>query len=261
MKKLFSILNLVFILGMESQAQTMCADSIKCDNSNFTLYLPSTNAPGNALKIVRLDTGGASVDLTVTSRTAIGSSIIIIAPKTGLTCSDNAVTTTYLNNGGNTLGSCATFQALPVELISFNITRFGSSNMLNWSTAFEINNSYFEIQKSVDGKLFNMVTYLEGTGTTSEVSNYEYLDYERSTVYYKLKQVDYGGEFEYSNIIKVVSDEDPDLLLTTIITMQGQVVYMDDKPVDLSKIGECGKVMVIKQYNRKPTTREYKTLD
>ncbi len=91
---------------------------------------------------------------------------------------------------------------LPVELLSFEAEFEDNQVVLNWSTASEINNDYFSIERSVDGSEFISIDRVEGSGTTNELQNYRYIDKNISngTIYYRLKQVDFDGSFEYSPI-------------------------------------------------------------
>jgi hypothetical protein len=95
--------------------------------------------------------------------------------------------------------------SLPVELISFTATQHKTSIELHWRTASELNNNYFEVQKSTEGILFKSIGQLPGKGTTTEISTYTFTDdVIRPVAYYRLKQVDYDGAFTYSNIIKML---------------------------------------------------------
>jgi hypothetical protein len=149
----------------------------------------------------------------------------------------------------------------PLELIAFNVTRFGNSNMLNWATDYELNSSYFSVERSYDGYNYDNISYVEGNGTVSSISNYEYLDFETKSVYYRLKQVDYDGNYEYSDIVKVTLDNDPELILTTIITTKGQVININNNPLELASYSGVGKVIIVKQYLNHPTTKEVNSLD
>lgn len=96
---------------------------------------------------------------------------------------------------------------IPVELTSFAASIVGYSVSLNWSTATELNNSGFEIQKSIDKSNWNAVAFVSGNGTTTEVQNYSYTDNLTSvtnqTLYYRLKQIDFDGTFTFSNEVEV----------------------------------------------------------
>ncbi len=99
---------------------------------------------------------------------------------------------------------------LPVELTSFTALASAGKVNLNWTTASEINNSGFEIERSFDGNSFFTVGYVKGNGTTTEPRSYSFIDNIEAngtqTIYYRLKQVDYNGSFEYSDIVSVVFD-------------------------------------------------------
>jgi hypothetical protein len=76
---------------------------------------------------------------------------------------------------------------------------------LEWETSSEINNDYFEIQRSANGIDFNAIGEVDGSGTTHEHHDYSFLDTKpyRGINYYRLKQVDYDGQFSYSDIVFV----------------------------------------------------------
>jgi photosystem II stability/assembly factor-like uncharacterized protein len=94
---------------------------------------------------------------------------------------------------------------IPVELISFNGFFDNEKIILNWETASEINNSGFEIQKSKDKENWYSIGFVQGSGSSTEKNSYSFSDnsnhYEIN--YYRLKQTDYNGTYEYSNIIEV----------------------------------------------------------
>ena len=99
---------------------------------------------------------------------------------------------------------------LPVEMVSFDAAlKNETTSSLTWTTASEINNDKFEIQRSEDGKKFIAVGEEAGHGTTNTVHNYSYEDVFGAAItspvlYYRLKQMDFNGAFMYSEIRKVV---------------------------------------------------------
>jgi len=97
---------------------------------------------------------------------------------------------------------------LPVELTSFTAKVSGGKVQLDWTTATEINNSGFDIERSFDGSTFTSVGFVKGNGTTTEPREYSFIDkFEfkaTQSIYYRLKQFDYDGSVNYSNIISVV---------------------------------------------------------
>ncbi|WP_118952061.1 T9SS type A sorting domain-containing protein [Taibaiella helva] len=97
---------------------------------------------------------------------------------------------------------------LPVTLSSFTASPAGSDVLLSWVTAMEINNDHFEIERSADGKQFQTVGHVKGSGDTKELHHYELRDAGAmeqpvSALYYRLKQVDRDGRSEYSVVRQV----------------------------------------------------------
>ena len=94
---------------------------------------------------------------------------------------------------------------LPVELSSFTANVSQGNVVLNWSTATEINNQGFEVQKRTTEGQFATIGHVQGNGTTTEIKNYSFTDagVVLGTYYYRLKQVDFNGDFEFSNEIFV----------------------------------------------------------
>ncbi|MEM1325594.1 MAG: T9SS type A sorting domain-containing protein [Bacteroidota bacterium] len=94
---------------------------------------------------------------------------------------------------------------LPVELLSFKAETQGESSLLTWATASEINNKGFFIERSENSKAWKELSFVAGAGTTLEQQNYTYTDEQPLTGinYYRLKQVDIDGTFEYSDIVAV----------------------------------------------------------
>jgi len=91
---------------------------------------------------------------------------------------------------------------LPLDLLSFTLTKTDASNILAWSTAQEINTSYFEIQRSTDGRTFTAISKVTA-GRKNTQNDYQFTDAspQNGTNYYRLKIVDADGRFSYSAIV------------------------------------------------------------
>jgi photosystem II stability/assembly factor-like uncharacterized protein len=98
--------------------------------------------------------------------------------------------------------------AIPVELTFFNAETGDNSVLLNWSTATETNNLGFEVERKLKNQEWVTVGFVNGEGTTTEIQSYSFTDdysqlpYE-GTVLYRLKQIDYNGDYEYSDQLAV----------------------------------------------------------
>jgi len=94
---------------------------------------------------------------------------------------------------------------VPVELVQFTGERTSRGSNLRWETASEINNQGFGIERSSNGIDWNQIGYVEGNGNTTEIISYSYLDESPfdGYNYYRLRQNDFDGNFDYGNIVVV----------------------------------------------------------
>lgn len=96
---------------------------------------------------------------------------------------------------------------LPVALMSFTANLVANDVLLNWSTASEINNYGFFIERSIDGKLFEEVGFEKGKENSATVVKYSSLDINpfgsNAVLYYRLRQVDMNGNISYSAVVTV----------------------------------------------------------
>lgn len=95
--------------------------------------------------------------------------------------------------------------ALPVELLSFHAALKGQSTDISWTTTEEINNSHFEIERSLNGIQFKSIGTVYADERDSQIKDYRFMDYypESGKNYYRLKQVDLDGSYNYSPIVVV----------------------------------------------------------
>jgi hypothetical protein len=101
----------------------------------------------------------------------------------------------------------ATDAPLPVKFTNFNATINNKQTNLTWSTASEVNNKGFEIEKSIDGKKFETVGFVKGNANSNKVNKYSFIDANNSNAFYRLKQIDFDGKFDYSTIVKVKGND------------------------------------------------------
>lgn len=96
---------------------------------------------------------------------------------------------------------------LPVELTSFTAKANGKDAILSWVTSSEVNNSHFEVERSIDGKTFEYAGKVVGAGNSNNMNKYRFIDENIaatvSTVYYRLKQVDFDGAVNYHGNVQV----------------------------------------------------------
>ncbi|RYD82323.1 MAG: hypothetical protein EOP53_04025, partial [Sphingobacteriales bacterium] len=91
--------------------------------------------------------------------------------------------------------------ALPVDLISFNVNKLGNASAkLDFATAWEVNNRGFEVERSTNGVYWTNIGFVQGNGNANHIINYSFTTslagINSPVVYYRLKQVDFNGQFE-----------------------------------------------------------------
>ncbi len=99
---------------------------------------------------------------------------------------------------------------LPIELLGFTATPFVKFVKLDWETASETNNDYFTLEKSRDGVTFIPFATVQGAGNSSSKISYKFWDENPfpGLSYYRLKQTDFDGGFEFSDVESVYFADD-----------------------------------------------------
>ena len=129
----------------------------------------------------------------------------------------------YLKMSQLALGTVATLaeiaSVVPVEMLVFTASVRNSEIQLLWSTASELNNRGFEIERSInDNDNFVTVGFVDGKGNSTEINYYSFTDNPQlsgvNQIYYRLKQVDFDGTFSYSDIVNVSYDVPAEFVLS-----------------------------------------------
>lgn len=142
--------------------------------------------------------------------------------------------------GAFTLASITSNNPLPISLLQFNGQYNGRVVNLYWTTATELNNDYFTIEKSVDGEYFSELLRKPGAGNSTTVLNYNAQDEHpfNGINYYRLKQTDFDGTSTNSNIVAVRINSG----LFEIISVKSEY---DDRKIDaLISFSTQGKALI-----------------
>ncbi|TGE14052.1 T9SS type A sorting domain-containing protein [Hymenobacter elongatus] len=120
---------------------------------------------------------------------------------------------------------------LPVTLTAFTVQTQGQAVQLSWSTASELNNREFVVQRSLDGRIFADLITIPGQGSTATAHQYVYLDTQvpatATVFYYRLRQIDYSGESVFSPIRTVTVPADVSLLqVYPTVVADGRLHYL-----------------------------------
>ncbi len=96
---------------------------------------------------------------------------------------------------------------LPVELINFTAQHFGSGHLIKWRSASEINTMHYELERSQNGRNFEVVTITSAQGSNTSGADYSFRVEEpfNGNNFYRLKMVDIDRSFTYSNIALLVN--------------------------------------------------------
>jgi len=99
-----------------------------------------------------------------------------------------------------------TFSFVPVELVSFSAEVVSGQVNLSWITATEINNYGFEIERrNAESEVYSNIGFVNGNGNSTEMRYYSFSDNSVPVgkYFYRLKQLDFSGTFEYSSEVEV----------------------------------------------------------
>lgn len=112
-------------------------------------------------------------------------------------------------SGGSGAIALSPDPSLPVEYLSFDGVNLGKENHLNWLTASETNNAFYEIEKMHENQIqFSKIGQVEAAGTVTSTQQYQFVDAQPTAGinYYRLKQVDQDGSYSYSSVIAIESN-------------------------------------------------------
>ncbi len=200
-----------WVIGLSKSSEARVEDLTNVLNFNQTYLL--------ALKYT-FSTAAANDDVvklyvynTVLPMTEPGSPILTLGPiGTGITGDPANIGSIAIRQGTNTptgridgirIGNA--WGIIPVELTSFNALVSVNDVKLNWSTATELNNSGFDIERKSSNSEWKKIGFVKGAGTTTETQNYSFTDkgLNSGKYSYRLKQIDFNGTYEYSNSVEV----------------------------------------------------------
>ena len=153
----------------------------------------------------------------------------------------------YTTTTGCAIPTCLPVScSLPITLIDFTGTGNGSKNFLNWTTAVEINNAYFEIQKSNDNTNFETIGKINGNGNSNTIHSYNYTDNNvtGTITYYRLVQYDYDGHSTTSPIISINSNSNAGISVAPNPSHDAfNVMLSDITTADLTVLDILGRIV------------------
>lgn len=189
-------------MGNSTQAVTWSVNGTNAHCTNVDVLVSTDN--GNTYTVVANGvTNNGTANITVPNMASTTARVLV-----------------QCSVGGNFLTASTFFDAsnapftitsvLPVELTSFDVRKYSEEAVeLKWITESEIGNSHFEVQKSTDGINFLPFSSINGKGNSTAINAYRALDKAptKGINYYRLKQIDFDQQFEYSDIKSIYFDK------------------------------------------------------
>ena len=169
-----------------------------------------------------------------------------------------------------TLGSASATNPLPIELQKFDGETIDGDNYLEWITASELNNDYFELQRSADGISYETIMRIEGQGTNTGRTTYQFTDTNPlgGFNYYRLKQVDIDGtvtvfnKSEWIVLLTITSDVEFSIKAYPNPTVQNNINLRlnadQNLPMVVQMLDVYGKVVFQSQYGPGEFTNDIK---
>jgi hypothetical protein len=176
------------------------------------LFLSAQLFSQTYLNVLYSDNSKKTIDLTQLSKITFSETNICY------TLTNSSVVTDGMSSISNiTFGSSNGGSPLPVELVSFIAAVYKNTITLSWSTATEVNNYGFEIERASTelGMKWKTIGFVQGHGNSNSPKNYSFTDSSplSGKEQYRLKQIDFNGKYEYSDVVEVVMQAPANFLL------------------------------------------------
>lgn len=187
-----------------SQAGDLVIDITAADDVDYAIWGPFTdlaNAQANCGSYTTPVDCSFSISETeqaFVSGVSVGEVYVLL-----VTNYADVVQTIFVNEAAsNSAATDCSIVPLPVELVNFEVSKLENHNLLSWRTKTELNNDYFIVQRSLDGELWETIGFVDGNGTSNTEHIYYFEDriIESGISYYRFKQVDFDGAFQFSPI-------------------------------------------------------------
>jgi hypothetical protein len=237
-------------------------DVLRADNPNvivlLALLIPTTDAGRNS----RINALNTAIPGIVVSKSTAASPIILVDQNTGFNPVIGVDTWdgVHPNASGEEKMAQKWYEAIlpflpiptPVRLLSFVAKVHDEKVVLRWSTASEVNNKLFSVEHSLDGSVFTEISTVEGAGNSSVKIDYTVTHHEahRGNNYYRLKQIDFDGTFEYSKVVAA------NITGTTSPSIYPNPAT-EEFVVDFSKVSDGSEISIWLLDSRAAIVREY----
>lgn len=198
------IIPAAYSIILDNNVNSMGLGDIEVVVSGGITIVPNTTLNLSSNSSIQLNNGSITGN-AANQQIIIGSTVKykgdIDGVKTGYSIADNTT--------GTSPNGFRAFALLPVSFTSFYISRSDNNIALSWSTDREMNNSHYEVERSIDGREWKKIAMFLGAGTTNNVNTYTYTDRNISNpvIYYRIRQVDISGRSVYSSVKTIRGNE------------------------------------------------------
>ncbi|HEX2629644.1 MAG TPA: T9SS type A sorting domain-containing protein [Chitinophagaceae bacterium] len=125
-----------------------------------------------------------------------------------------------------TVSFAINYTALPITIASFTANANNGRVALKWSTATEIDNDFFSIERSVNGSIWTNIGTVDGAGNSSTLLNYQFIDNQplTGTSFYRIKQTDFDGHYSYSETRQIQDAAVPGTISIAPVPSNGRTI-------------------------------------
>lgn len=191
-------------LGFFTKVQAQCPNNVSASTSTNVTLTYSTPFTGSINQLT-ITTAKGTITFSggkIISSTTTTVNVDLSDPTTGVTTTTSSDVTSFISAGDGIVANqdCYTGTALPVTLVSFNLTKVGNDIVFQWKTATEENTEYFQIQIIGKDGAINVGEQIKANGNSTNMLSYKYILKNGKPGSYKLKITDCDGTAKYSNI-------------------------------------------------------------
>jgi hypothetical protein len=189
----------------QGQSVTITANLNDVFATGQAAFLRYTTNAFSSSTVVKMTGSGTTYSASIPAQsegTTVSYYVFTSGDVAGVSHSEADLYTINLNNNGGLNYEYTVLAPLPVEFMFFTATPQPAANHLAWATATERNNSHFEVERSADSRLWKVIGEVAGVGDSQQEQRYSFVDAQPlpGRSYYRLRQVDFDGQFDYSTI-------------------------------------------------------------
>lgn len=228
-------LSLIFAIFLSFQLSAQCPQTANT-SANGCLYLEWTTPPAPLPTLV---------GFSYSSGAGTSASPAVYIPGGGCGANKGGFSGSFTISGGPT---CTYVNGvLPVKFYDLSVKMLYNNAVINFSTLTEINNYFFEIERSIDGITFETISIIPGAGNSHDRLFYTWTDHSpiNGYNYYRIKQTDFDGKSTFSNVISIFNSDNIDIfeIRPTLVEDQLHIQTSSVQSYNIKIMNAEGKIM------------------